>query len=199
MTMPEFHCPVCRNPLTWDVVFAHEGVREAMLALVDAHPDARNLLRPMLGYIGLFAPVKTTMRYERIASLAAELTGMIRTARVERGGQTHVAPVGYWQQAFEDIIARHHAGALRVPLGSHGYLLEIIIGYASKAEAASETKLEQQRAGQAGAGRNPGRPDPASTSGPVRLDAALTKGQMPEHVRQELGLAKKSPTTGATQ
>ena len=58
MTMPTITCPVCRNQLTWETIFAHEGVREAMVALVNAHPSASKLLRPLLGYVGLFAPEK---------------------------------------------------------------------------------------------------------------------------------------------
>ena len=194
MSMPAFDCPVCRNPLTWEVVFAHQGVREAMLALVNAHPDGSKLLRPLLGYIGLFAPKKTAMRYERIASLATELVGMIRTAQIERDCRTYTAPAGYWQQAMEEMIARNHAGALRTPLPSHGYLFEIIVGYASKAEAASETRQEQQRAGHAGMGINPNRDgNVRSASGPIRVDASLPKGKMPEHVRE--ALHKMNPTT----
>lgn len=195
MTMPAFDCPVCRNPLTWDVVFAHQGVREAMLALINAHPDGNKLLRPLLGYIGLFAPKKTAMRYERVASLANELVGMIRKAQIERDGRAYVAPTGYWQQAMEEIVARNHAGALRTPLASHGYLFEIIVGYASKAEAMSENKLEQQRFGQAGSGANPNRQDSSSESGPIRINAALPKMAMPEHVRAALHGTKKKNTT----
>jgi hypothetical protein len=52
-SLPTFDCPVCRNPLSWDIVFAHQGVRDTMLALVNAHAEGRKLLRPMLAYIGL--------------------------------------------------------------------------------------------------------------------------------------------------
>jgi hypothetical protein len=179
--LPTFDCPVCRNTLSWDVVFAHQGVREAMMALVNAHPDARRLLRPLLGYITLFAPKKTAMRYERVASLANELVGMISAAQIERNGRTYPAPAGYWQQAFDELIARHHAGSLRTPLGSHGYLLEVIAGYAGKAEAKAEAAQENQRAGHAGAGANfAGR----TSSMPEKVGAVLPKTEMPNHVRE---------------
>jgi len=189
MTMPSFDCPVCRNPLTWDVVFAHQGVREAMLALVNAHPDGARLLRPLLGYIGLFAPKRTAMRYERVAGLANELVAMIRSAQIERDGRVWPAPVAYWQQAFEELVNRGHAGGLRTPLGSHGYLFEVIVGYANKAEAKSESTAEKQRAGHAGFGAVPDRPA-VQTSGPVRLDASLPKTAMPAHVREQLNSLK---------
>lgn len=157
MTMPAFTCPVCRNTLTIETVFAHDGVREAIQALVNLHPQASALLRPALGYVGLFAPAKTAMRYERIASLLAELAAMIRAAQIERNGRTYTAPADYFRMAFEEILSRRDAGALRLPLSSHGYLLEIIVGYCTRAEAAAERQLEAQRAGHAGAGANPAR------------------------------------------
>ena len=191
MTMPSFDCPVCRNPLTWDVVFAHQGVRDAMIALVNAHPDGKKLLRPLLSYIGLFSPKKSAMRYERIASLANELVGMIGKAQIERNDRIYSAPADYWQEAMNEIVMRHHSGSLRVPLTSHGYLLEIIAGYSNKAEAAAEKKLEQQRSGYAGAGRNPARQmTPVSQNGPVPANATLSKSEMPQYVRDELNLLK---------
>lgn len=191
MTMPAFDCPVCRNPLTWDVVFAHQGVREAMLALVNAHPDGSRLLRPLLGYIGLFAPKKTAMRYERVAGLANELVVMIRQAQIERDGRIWSAPVAYWQQAFDELINRNHAGTLRTPLGSHGYLFEVIVGYSSKAEAAAEAIREKQRAGHAGFGAPTGDQTTTRTSGPVKLDATLPRQKLPEQVRAALNQLKQ--------
>ena len=191
MTMPSFDCPVCRNPLTWDVVFAHQGVREAMIALVNAHPDGSKLLRPLLGYIGLFAPKKTPMRYERIADMADELVGMIRKAQVERNGRVYAAPLDYWKQGMSEILARRDAGTLRVPLSSHGYLFEIIVGYSDKADAIAETKLEQQRAGYSGVGSNPARQTSVMQAGPVPLNASLPKSEMPQHIRDQLNEMKE--------
>ena len=185
MNMPVFNCPVCRTTLTWDVVFAHQGVRDMMLALVDAHTEGAKLLRPMLAYIGLFAPNKTMMRYERIAHLARELVSMIRDAQIERNGQVYAAPMGYWQQAFEEITSRHHAGALRTPLTGHGYLLEVIAGYSRKESALAERQLEKQRAGHAGSGSNPNRPI-GSRYEPVPIGEVTKKSSMPAHVKQAL-------------
>lgn len=185
--LPTFDCPVCRNALTWDVVFAHQGVRDAMLALVNAHSEGRKLLRPLLSYVTLFAPAKTALRYERVASLSTELVEMIRAAKLERAGRTWTAPLDYWRQAMEEIVQRAHGtSGLRLPLTSHGYLLEIVMGYANKSESAAETKTEQQRAGHAGHGTQPDRAVIAQHGGPIKLDAALPKRAMPEHIREQL-------------
>lgn len=177
MTMPTITCPVCRNQLTWETIFAHEGVREAMLALVNAHPSASKLLRPLLGYVGLFAPEKTAMRYERIASLLDELVVMIREAQVKRDGTVYAAPLDYWINAFGEVLARRDAGTLRLPLSSHGYLIEIIVGYSKKAEAAAETLREKQRAGHAGYGSQT-RNEPEK------------KSEMPQHIRDQISEIK---------
>jgi hypothetical protein len=185
--LPTFDCPVCRNALTWDVVFAHQGVRDAMLALVNAHAEGRKLLRPLLSYVTLFAPAKTALRYERIASLSNELVDMIRPATLERGGRVWPAPLDYWRQGMEEVVQRAHGnGGLRLPLTSHGYLLEVVMGYANKSEAAGETKKEQQRAGHAGHGTAADRAASVQQGGPVKLDAALPKRAMPQHVREQL-------------
>jgi hypothetical protein len=194
--LPTFECPVCRNPLTWDVVFAHQGVRDAMLALVNAHAEGRKLLRPLLSYITLFAPAKTALRYERVASLSNELVEMIRPATLERGGRVWPAPLDYWRQAMEEVVQRAHGSSgLRLPLTSHGYLLTIVMGYADKSEGAAEAKKEQQRAGHAGHGTAPDRPAVVLQGGPVKLDAALPKKAMPQHVREQLNKLTKREAT----
>lgn len=185
MPLPTFDCPVCRTPLTWDVIFAHVGVRDAMKALVNAHPDGALLLRPLLAYVTLWAPAKTAMRYERIAAVVNELVAMTRAAQIERNGRTWPAPLDYWRQAFDEVVGRAHAGTLRVPLTSHGYLLEVIAGYSNRAEAQAETARESQRAGHTGAGTTLERAQ-GTQEGPIAVNAALARSEMPAHVREQL-------------
>lgn len=195
MSMPTFKCPVCRNQLTWETIFAHEGVREAMVALVNAHPSGSKLLRPLLGYVGLFSPVKTAMRYERIAVLLNELVSMINSSQVHRDGTVFAAPLDYWINAMNEVLARRDAEALRLPLTSHGYLIEIIAGYSRKADAAAESIREKQRAGYAGMGANPSHDPVRTDAGPIRLNSTLPKSEMPEHVRQAAQMLKAHPSS----
>ena len=179
MSMPTITCPVCRNALTWETLFAHEGVREAMIALVNAHPAGSRLLRPLLGYVGLFAPEKTVMRYERIAALLDELVEMIRTAQVKRAGTVYAAPADYWINALNEMLARRDSGVLRLPLSSHGYLIEIIVAYSKKAAAAAEIAKEKQRAGHSGFGQSRQQAEPEK------------KTEMPQHIRDEINAMKE--------
>lgn len=186
-SLPTFDCPVCRNPLSWDVVFAHQGVREAMMALVNVHAEGRKLLRPMLSYINLFAPGKTAIRYERIASLASELVKMIGPATIERNGRLWPAPSDYWRQGFEEVVNRAHSNSgLRLPLNSHGYLLEVIAGYASKNEAQEETKMEQQRAGHAGTGSHRQQTTTVGLPAAIQAITEQPRSVMPDEARQQL-------------
>lgn len=152
MPLPTFHCPACRNPLTAEVVLANEAVRECIVQLMDAHPSASALLRPLLAYLGLFSPAKQAIRYERMASLLSDLVPMIRSGQVERSGRQWPAPLDYWRQGLEEVVTRGHTGGLKLPMKSHGYLLEVVSQLASKADANIETSTEQQRQGHAGAG-----------------------------------------------
>lgn len=181
MPLPTFRCPVCRNALTLDVVFAHDGVRDAILHLVNAHPEAGRLLRPLLAYVGLFAPVKTEMRYERVAALLGELVPMIHAGTVrDAHGQTWPAPLDYWRQAFEEMVARRDAGGLKLPLKSHGYLTAIVAGMSNKASASAERRIEAQRAGHAGAGT------PVARMQPVTVTEAPARSFLPDNVRQDI-------------
>ena len=195
MTMPTFDCPVCRNTLTVETVFAHQDVRDAIQALIDVHPEGGRLLRPMLGYVGLFAPAKTAMRFGRIAAVLREITEHIRSASVSLDGRTYAAPMDYWRQAMEEMLARRDTGALRLPLSSHIYLFRIVVGYSEKAESKAEARQEQQRAGHAGVGANPNRQPHRAYEGPVLLDACLPettqpapieRAPMPPEIREQL-------------
>ncbi|QNT25344.1 hypothetical protein [Ralstonia solanacearum] len=179
MALPSFHCPVCRNVLTAEVVFAHEGIRDAILLLVNAHPEGAKLLRPLLGYVGMFAPAKTEMRYERVATVLADVIASIKAGTVrDVHGVTHAAPMDYWRMALEEMAARRDKGQLKLPLKSHGYLHAVVVGLADKAAASDERKTEAQRAGHAGAGTAPARRQPVTV--------AETRRPMPSDVRKTL-------------
>ncbi|CAH0445474.1 hypothetical protein LMG10661_01692 [Ralstonia syzygii subsp. syzygii] len=181
MPLPTFTCPVCRCFMSAEVVFAHEGINEAIRHLCNAHPKGGELLRPLLAYVGMFAPVKTEMRRDRVAALLRELVPMINAGTVrDKHGVTHAAPPEYWRQAFEEMAARRDTGDLQLPLKSHGYLQAVVVGLASSAAASAERKTEAQRAGHAGHGTASARQQSVTVAEP----AARTP--IPEEVRQNM-------------
>ncbi|WP_175228923.1 hypothetical protein [Paraburkholderia humisilvae] len=157
--------------MSLDVVLADDAPREALLAIIEAHPAGDSFIKPLLRYVGLFAPAKTQMSHTRMASLLNELAPMIRAAQIERNGRTWVCPVDYWRQGFEHMLAQRDQGRLNLPLKSHGYLLEVLAGLADQAESRAETHTERQRQGHAGLGTPEARASPA-TSVPAVIAAA---------------------------
>jgi len=185
MPLPLITCPNCRATASLDVFLNDDAARDALNAVIDAHPAGETLIKPMLRYIGLFAPAKSRMAYSRIAALTAELTPAMRAAEITRNGHTWPAPQAYWQSAFQTVVDAAHAGKLTLPLKSHGYLLEVIARMSASAAASAETLREQQRAGHAGVGLPAERAQSA-----VTLHAPATA--MPPNVRQILqGMSKK--------
>lgn len=181
MPLPTFQCPVCRCSMSAEVVFANEGINEAVKHLVNLHPEGRRLLRPALDYVGLFAPVKTEMRRERVAAVLRELSALIHAGTVsDAHGREWAAPLDYWRQALEEMVARRDSGALKLPLKSHGYLTAIVVGMSGKAAASAERHTEAQRAGHAGSGTSPERAQAVTISTPV------PRAVVPTHVRQDV-------------
>jgi len=190
MPLPVVTCPNCRVSVSLDVFLSEDSVRDALNAVIGVHPAGETLIKPMLRYIGLFAPAKSRMAYSRLAALIAEITPAMRSAQITRGGRTWPAPLAYWQAAFEAVLNAAHQGGLSLPLKSHGYLLEIIARMSSKEEARAETKREQQRAGHSGVGVAPERAQQTVVS--HEPAQAHKKTGMPEDIREQL----KSLTEG---
>lgn len=111
------------------------------------------LVRPLLGYLYLFRPPKTALRWSRMVSLTQELLPMIQSARIEHGHARYVAPVAVWAEHMT-ALADNPPASLRLPLKSHGYLLSIMAGACEKAAARAEQRdIERKRnAGAAAAG-----------------------------------------------
>ncbi len=144
MPLPTVKCPVCHCMMSLDVLLADDSVREALLSIIDIHPQGNTFIKPLLRYVGLFAPAKSQQSHGRIAALVNELNPLIHAGQFTRSGITHAAPLDYWIDGINATLAAQAAGTLTLPLKSHGYLLEVI---ASRANA-SAAKLEQQQEAQ---------------------------------------------------
>lgn len=133
-------CPNCYETLSLAALIEHDAAREAVrLALEFPSPLGKHLLQ----YASLFKPAQRALSMDRFASILNELLPMIQAAQIDRNGRIWPAPQAYWQQALESMWNTREK--LTLPLKSHGYLLEIIVSFANKAEAKAETKHEQGR------------------------------------------------------
>ncbi|PVX80028.1 hypothetical protein [Paraburkholderia unamae] len=161
MPMPLFSCPNCRASMSLDVVLADDAPRDALAAIIEVHPAGDSFVKPMLRYVGLFAPPKSQMSHSRMATLIRELAPLIRAAQFERNGRTWVCPIEYWRQGFEHMIVMRDDGRLNLPLKSHGYLFEVLAGLIDRVESRAESLTERQRQGHAGLGTPLARITPA--------------------------------------
>lgn len=134
-------CPACGAMASLDVLIGHQGARDAVLAALKLPAPIGDLL---IQYVSLFRPQQRQLSFDKLARLLNELLPMISAAKVERNGRMWAAPLESWRSAFEEMLAKRDK--LTLPIKSHGYLLEVIAGYANKGEAKAETKQEQKRA-----------------------------------------------------
>ena len=136
MSLPVVACPCCNVQLPMEAWIAHQGAREAFLALAGLHPSMR-LPYTTMRYVGLFGPRKQTMRWDRIADLFREVKDLIGTGRVAWKGQDLPAPLDYWLNGMETLLAKDD---LRRPLGNHNYLKAVVAGMSEQAAATIEQK-----------------------------------------------------------
>lgn len=91
----------------------------------------------LVKYLGLFRPAKSKLSWSRVAALLGELAEPIRTQRIERAGQVWDVDMAGWERGLTRVLAARDAGRLRTPLSSHGYLLEVLVTDAERAQSAA--------------------------------------------------------------
>lgn len=138
----ELTCPLCAAELSIEQLFAHAETRQAFarLAMVSLPLGGR-----LLAYVGLFAPTRNRMSIARKVKLLEELLPDVERGAIERKGREWYAPRDAWSDAIEQMLAARDAGKLTLPITGHGYLYEILVGMADKAESRQEHQVEQAR------------------------------------------------------
>ena len=184
-------CPACGALYSLDALLGNEGAREAVqAAMLLPAPLGGHLIR----YLGLFRPLKRQLSLDRVASLMNELLPMITEAKIERNGHICSAPQDYWRMAIDEMLAKRAAGALTLPLKSHGYLLAIIEGYSLKADQRKEQQHEDRLAG-----RSKSPPTPLLQRGASVAEGDLKpRSTMPQSVKDILNSTKKGESNGHT-
>ena len=126
-------CPCCGAENSLDALIAHEQARQSLWTLANI---GGAMTQGLVRYLGLFRPAKSALSSARMASLMAELLPDIQAGQICRNGQAYSAPVAAWAYAFNEVLAARDSGRLKTPLKSHGYLYEIIAGWAGNAAPA---------------------------------------------------------------
>lgn len=135
-------CPSCNAQYSLEAALQMDAARSALMRALAMPAPLAGLLAQ---YLGLFRPKGRVLAFDRADRLMAELLPMLAAESITRNGSTRRAPIAVWQSALEEMIALRDANKLRLPLKSHGYLLEIVFAAADKLEAIAERETEQQR------------------------------------------------------
>lgn len=171
-------CPCCGATYSVEVLLADKSARAAVASAFSLPaPLGDRVLR----YIALFRPGSRALAWDRAERLIAEIAEMVNAAQISRNGQIYPAPVESWKAAFDAILDSRDR--LQLPLKTHGYLLEIIVGQHQKANekqlARQEIADEQAKAKQGerwGSAQNVGvvvQPKPESEPEPEKRHARV--------------------------
>lgn len=120
-------CPNCGAVHSLDSLISDAEAAEVLKMLLELDAD---IGKAAIRYIGLFRPEKSQLSWGRTAKLLKELLPQIQTATIERDGTAYAAPIEAWLYALHEVLAAREAGRLKTPLKTHGYLYEILVGWA---------------------------------------------------------------------
>ena len=138
-------CPCCGAQHSLEALLTDAAARQAVAAALALPGLGDRLVR----YLGLFRPAGGRgLTWDRVARLLEELNTALAAGQIERHGQVWPAPLDYWKLALDQMLDSRPT--LTLPLKSHGYLYEILVGLSRKAAEASaarqEVAAEQARA-----------------------------------------------------
>ncbi len=133
-------CPECGAAAHVSAFFSEADGKRLAMIVADMPPE---LGRAVLAYLGLFKPLKTSLRLARAAKIAQEVALLVNAGSVcrdERNGVRRPATPAMWATGIEQMLAQR--ASLTLPLESHGYLRAVVFGLADKADAVVERQKE---------------------------------------------------------
>ena len=116
-------CPNCGAANSLDSLVGDAEAAEVLKMLLELDV---NMGKAAIRYVGLFRPAKSQLSWARTAKLLNELMPMIKAQEVVRDGVSSPAPAEAWLHGFNETVNARDQGRLKLPLKSHGYLLEIV-------------------------------------------------------------------------
>ena len=116
-------CPNCGAVHSLDSLINDADASAVLRAVLEMDAE---LGKAAIRYIGLFRPAKSQLSWARTAKLLNELLPMIKAQEAARDGVCFPAPAEAWIHGFNETVNARDQGRLKLPLKSHGYLLEII-------------------------------------------------------------------------
>lgn len=116
-------CPNCGAVHSLDTLINDAEASAVLKAVLEMDVE---LGKAAIRYIGLFRPAKSQLSWARTAKLLNELLPMIKAQEAARDGVCFPAPTEAWIHSFNETVNARDQGRLKLPLKSHGYLLEIV-------------------------------------------------------------------------
>lgn len=116
-------CPNCGAANSLDSLVSDAEAAEVLKMLLELDAD---IGKAAIRYIGLFRPAKSQLSWARTAKLLNELLPMIKAQEAARDGVCFPTPTEAWIHGFNETVNARDQGRLKLPLKSHGYLLEIV-------------------------------------------------------------------------
>lgn len=92
-------------------------------------------------YVSMFRPASRALTWPRARKLLGEIVEWLDAGAIERRGRTWPVTAAALAAAIDQMAANDK---LALPLKSHGYLLEILVGIADRGEAAVERAAEAE-------------------------------------------------------
>ena len=116
-------CPNCGAVHSLDSLINDADASAVLRAVLEMDAE---MGKAAIRYIGLFRPAKSQLSWARTAKLLNELLPMIKAQEAARDGVCFPAPAEAWIHGFNETVNARDQGRLKLPLKSHGYLLEIV-------------------------------------------------------------------------
>lgn len=116
-------CPNCAAVHSLDSLINDADASSVLRAVLEMDAE---LGKAAIRYVGLFRPAKSQLSWSRTAKLLNDLLPMMKAQTAERDGVSSPAPAEAWLHGFNETVNARDQGRLKLPLKSHGYLLEIV-------------------------------------------------------------------------
>ena len=116
-------CPNCGAVHSLDSLINDADASAVLKAVLEMDVE---MGKAAIRYVGLFRPAKSQLSWARTAKLLNELMPMIKAQEAVRDGVAFPAPAEAWLHGFNETVNARDQGRLKLPLKSHGYLLEIV-------------------------------------------------------------------------
>lgn len=116
-------CPNCGAVHSLDSLINDADASSVLRAVLEMDAE---MGKAAIRYVGLFRPAKSQLSWSRTAKLLNELLPMMKAQTAVRDGVSSPAPAEAWLHGFNETVNARDQGRLKLPLKSHGYLLEIV-------------------------------------------------------------------------